>query len=90
MTIDFVKFKNYLIKNNILLFDSQYRISHFRLNNLHLLINDNNQNGGGNNISNSKIIKKVKKLKPSILNHLINSLLDKNIERIKYIFNSCV
>jgi hypothetical protein len=34
MTIDFITFKNYLIDNNILLFDSQYRIAHYRYDKL--------------------------------------------------------
>jgi len=32
MTLDFITFKKYLTDNNILLFDSQYRIAHYRFN----------------------------------------------------------
>jgi hypothetical protein len=69
--IDYIAFKKYLNNNNIFLFDSHYRIAHFRYNNLNKLIK--NQSGGSinNNIMN--------KLNMNILKHFINSLLDKKI-----------
>ena len=53
--MDFVKLKKYLNKNNIYLFDSDYRIVHFRLNNIQNIFNKT-QTGG------SYVIKKVKKI----------------------------
>jgi hypothetical protein len=84
MTINFLKFKNYLIKKDIILFDSQYRIAHFRLNNLHILLN--NMTGGGNN-TNLNILSKIKNLSPSQLNLFVTSLLNKNLNKLSYILN---
>lgn len=70
MTINFLTFKKYLTDNNILLFDSQYRIAHFRYN----LLKDTNENI-------------IMKLNNVTLHNLINSLLNKNTERINWIIN---
>ena len=53
--MDFITFKNYLIKNNILLFDSHYRISYFKLNNLE----HNIQKGGGEYNNSEPLIYKI-------------------------------
>ena len=91
MTITFITFKKYLTDNNILLFDSQYRIAHFRYNNLinNLNINSTNNLIGGalNNNNNNNIIIKLNNI---TLQHFINSLLNKNTERINWIINNCV
>jgi hypothetical protein len=68
MTINFLTFKKHLTDNNILLFDSQYRIAHFRYNNLNK-----------NDI--------ITKLNNVTLHHFVNSLLNKNTERINWIIN---
>jgi len=73
MTIDFITFKNYLIDNDIMLFDSQYRIAHYRYNMI-------------TKINNSNILSKVKNINK--LDNFINSLVTKNIEKINWIINS--
>jgi hypothetical protein len=70
MTIDFITFKNYLIDNNILLFDSQYRIAHYRYHKL----ND------------TTILSKVKSINK--LQNFIDSLVNKNNEKINWILQS--
>ena len=81
MTLDFVNFKKYLSKNNINLFDSQYRIAYYRYNNLGKMLKL--QIGG--NIKNFNLIKQLNNV---LLNHFIDSLLNKNIERINHIINN--
>ena len=80
--IDYISFKKYLNDNDIFLFDSYYRITHFRYNNLNKMIK--NQIGGSinNNIMN--------KLNNTLLKHFINSLLDKNIEKLNHIINTII
>lgn len=81
--IDFVTFKNYLNKNNIYLFDSQYRIIHYRINNLNKLLE---QTGGTNtNIKTNKPAKLLKKINNISLNNFIFALLDKNIQKMTWI-----
>lgn len=87
MTITFLNFKKYLMDNNILLFDSQYRIAHFRYNNLINNLNDNINNLLGGAINKNNIITKLNNI---TLYHFINSLLNKNTERINWIINNCV
>lgn len=76
--MDFVKFKKYLNKNNIYMFDSDYRIVHFRLNNIQNIFN-NTQTGGSN------VIKKVKRINKILLSEFISSLLNKDINKINSI-----
>ena len=71
MTIDFITFKNYLIDNNIMLFDSQYRIAHYRynmLNDINILSKVKNINKLDNFI-NSLVTKNIEKI-----NWIINSI----------------
>ena len=79
--MDFVSFKKYLSNNNINLFDSHYRIIYYRYNNLGKILNS--QNGG--NIKNSNLIKQLNNV---LLNHFVDSLLNKNIDRINWIINN--
>lgn len=92
MTITFLNFKKYLMDNNILLFDSQYRIAHFRYNHLINNLNDNINNIITNNLLGGAINKNniITKLNNITLYHFINSLLNKNTERINWIINNCV
>lgn len=70
--MNFLKFKNYLIKNKIILFDSHYRLIHYRINNI------NGQIGGN-------ICKRnIKKLSPYELENFINALLYNNIIKTNY------
>lgn len=71
--MNYLKLKKYLKKNKINLFDSEYRIIHFRLNNIENILN--NQTGGN-------IIKKVKKINKILLSEFINSLLNRDINKI--------
>ena len=72
--MDYLKFKKYLKKNDINLFDSEYRIVHFRLNNIENIFK--NQTGG------SRIIKKVKRINKILLSEFVNSLLNRDINKI--------
>lgn len=74
----FVEFKKYLNNRNILLFDSEYRISYYRFNNM-----KNNQVGGGSN----KINKIFDYFSDIRLKHFINSLLTNNINKTNYILS---
>lgn len=79
--IDFVSFKNYLNKNNIYLFDSQYRIIHYRINNINKLLG---QTGGSNyKTNNTKQI--LKNMSSASLNHFVFALLDRNIQKMSWI-----
>ena len=66
----------YLKKNNIILFDYQYRLSYYKLNKLQLF---NNQIGGSiNNKNNTNILFKNKSYKETI--NIINLSLSNNIK----------
>jgi hypothetical protein len=78
--INYIAFKKYLNDNNIFLFDSYYRIAHFRYNNLNKLTG--NQKGGS---INNDIIHMLNNV---MLIHFINSLLDKNINKLNHIINT--
>ena len=72
--MDYLKLKKYLKKNDINLFDSEYRIVHFRLNNIENIFK--NQTGGNH------IIKKVKRINKILLSEFVNSLLNRDINKI--------
>jgi hypothetical protein len=78
-SVDFLEFKNILNKNNIYLFDCQYRIAHNRLNNLR----KHEQTGGAINVTNN-----IKKLNTNLLSRLVDSLLTKNISRSNWILDN--
>ncbi len=85
--IDFIDFKKLLNNKNILLFDGQYRIAHFRFNNL---LKQLEQNGGNNETNKSILIDNTDKLKDKLINNnllerLINSLLENNTITTNYI-----
>jgi hypothetical protein len=77
--INFMKFKKILNDNDILLFDSNYRIAHNRLNNLEKM--KNNEQHGGSNF-------KLSKLNKNILNRLVDSLLSSNTDRTNWIISN--
>lgn len=81
--IDFVKFKKHLNNNNIYLFDSQYRIIHYRLNNINKLIG---QVGGSNNTQ-LNILNIINNMNNITLNQLMISVLDKNIDKTSWMIN---
>ncbi len=86
--IDFIDFKKLLNNKNILLFDGQYRIAHFRFNNLLKQLEQNGGNDGNN--SQSILIDNTDKLKDKLINNnllerLINSLLENNTITTNYI-----
>ena len=85
--MDFLEYKNYLIKYNIKLFDCDYRIS---FNNMFVL-NDNifksNQQGGGKSnslyyISPFTIIKKGNE---NVINKLVSNLIVHNFNGAKFV-----
>jgi hypothetical protein len=83
--IDYISFKKYLNDNDIFLFDSHYRIAHFRYNKLNRLTTD--QKGGNINNNTHNI---MNKLRNPLLKHFINSLLDNNIEKLNHIINTII
>ena len=85
MTHNFIKFKKILNKNNIFLFDAQYRIVFYRYNKLI----ENFQKGGSIIISNKSydMLNKIKIKNPILLSHFINSLIFKDDNKINYIID---
>ncbi len=81
--MEYLEFKKFLNKNNIFLFDSNYRIAHYRFNKL-----QKNPVQIGGSIKNDNLINKLSKLNNNYLLHFINSLLDKNVEKTNYILKS--
>jgi hypothetical protein len=92
LQIDFVTFKNILNKNKIFLFDTQYRIAHFRYG--QYIVNKNTTNeinhiqiGGSPGL----LLELINNQGPNKLYHFIDSLLVKNyaksdwiVKQIKY------
>ena len=80
--MNYYNFKKLLNKNNIILYDGNARIIHWKFNKLFNLNQTNIQIGG--NINNYKII--INKLnKKNLIRNLIDSLIDDNINRTNYI-----
>ena len=75
-TIDYTYFKKYLIKYNIKLFDANYRIAHFRYNNLI-------QSGGSSNL-----LKKVNRRSYGMLYNFIIALLDNDTTKLNWILTN--
>jgi hypothetical protein len=81
--IDFLDFKNILNKNNILLFDTQLRIAHFRYNQY---IKNTPQIGGSNILDSNKLLNRINDKSNCLLSHFIDSLIVNNIQKTNYIF----
>jgi response regulator of citrate/malate metabolism len=86
--IYFLTFKNILNKNNILLFDTQMRIAHFRYNKYIKNVKNMEQIGGSNSNKSEKLLIKINKKKEYLLDHFINSLISNNLIKTKFIINS--
>ena len=71
--VTFTTFKKYLIKHNVLLFDADYRIAHFRFNNMI-------QTGGS-----KKILHKITIQNDILLKYFIDSLLTNDNSELKFI-----
>ena len=71
--VTFTTFKKYLIKHNVLLFDADYRIAHFRFNNII-------QTGGS-----KKILHKITIQNDILLKYFIESLLTNDNSELKFI-----
>ena len=80
--IDFLTFKNILNKNNILLFDTQLRIAHFRYNQY---IKTLPQVGGSKSEEPDKLLNKINDKSISLLSRFIDSLVSNNLTKIKFI-----
>ena len=84
--MDFLQYKNNLIKNNILLFDHDYRISYDNLFALNKHIIDYNQTGGGTSseyyISPFVILNRESQFK---IKKLVYFLIDGNIDGAKFV-----
>jgi hypothetical protein len=76
--INFIDFKKFLGKSNILLFDGDYRIAHY--NYLQLL-----EQVGGSKFSPDYLANKIKNNGDTLFKIFINSLVNNNFERINYI-----
>lgn len=92
--IDFLTFKNILNKNNVLLFDTQLRIAHFRYNEY---IKSIIQIGGSDLYKLSKVtlsnepdrlLIKINQKNNYLLYHFIDSLVSNNLIKTKYIIDS--
>jgi hypothetical protein len=77
--MEFVKFRKLLNKNNIYLQDCYYRIIFHRYNNLNKIIG---QTGGGYHSTD------INKMSPSLLNHFVIALIDKNTQKIQWILGN--
>jgi len=88
--MDFLEYKNYLIANNVKLFDHDYRISYKNMLSLNEVIFSQNQVGGGNTIGEYYIspLVIIKQNNNKLINLLIDSLIDNNIEGGKYLCNN--
>lgn len=82
--IDFLTFKNILNNNNVFLFDAQYRIAHFRYNQL---VNNLPQIGGSDSIKPEQILTKLTTIKDCMLCHFVDSLVANNIAKTNYIIS---
>ena len=88
--MDFLTFKNYLIENDIILFDCFYRIAYNNVFNLNDFLAIE-KTGGGHNTNNIyflspfSIIKNKNKKRVKLF---IDNLLDYNFKGAKYICNS--
>jgi hypothetical protein len=80
--IDFLDFKNILNKNNILLFDTQLRIAHYRYNQY---IKTLPQIGGSKFEEPDNILIKINKKKNCLLSHFVDSLITNNLIKTNYI-----
>ena len=85
LQIDFLTFKNILNKNNVLLFDTQLRIAHFRYNQY---IKITPQIGGSNSNEPGKLLIKINQKKNYLLSHFVDSLVSNNLIKIKFIIDS--
>jgi len=83
--IDFLTFKNILNKNNIRLFDTQLRITHFRYNQY---IKSMPQIGGSNSNSHDILLIKINQKNNCLLSHFIDSLVSNNLIKTNYIIDS--
>lgn len=72
-SIDYCYFKKYLSKYNINMFDANYRVAHYRYNNII-------QKGGD-----KKLIRKIKNKSTNLLRIFIESLLENNPDKINWI-----
>ena len=86
--MDFLEYKNYLLANNIHLFDCDYRISYqnaFILN--HTIINTNQT--GGANIKNDEYFLSpflvLKRKNEKVIKLLVKNLVESNFHGAKYI-----
>jgi len=80
--MNYTKFKKYILKKNIHLFDAYSRIIYFKLFN-----NNNLQVGGSNSLN---MINIIKKLDTTNLKIFFDSIYDDNIVRIKYIIKNYI
>ena len=85
LQIDFLTFKNILNKNNVLLFDTQLRIAHFRYNQY---IKSIPQIGGSNSSEPDSLLIRINQKNNCLLSHFIDSLVSNNLIKTKYIIDS--
>jgi hypothetical protein len=78
----FIDYKRLLEKNNIILFDHDYRISYYNINNFNNLKSNNNMIGGGD--YNSFVINLLKEKNTNDLRSIVQMSLSSNP---LYLFN---
>ena len=87
--IEFIKFKNLLNKYNILLFDGDYRIVHYKYEQL---IKSGEQYGGSNIFSNNSnsdfLINKINSHSENLLRIFVYSLMENNTSKVNYILDT--
>ncbi len=87
--IEFTKFKNLLNKHNILLFDGDYRIAHYKYDQI---LKSIGQTGGSNNLSNNNdpefLINKINNRGENLLRIFVYSLVENNLNKTNYILES--
>ena len=76
--MNFLKYKNFLESKNIILFDHEYRISYFNINNFNIKKINNNMTGGGMNT----LYSKLKQLDDNSLLHYVKMSISSNPQHL--------
>ena len=76
--MNFLKYKKFLESKNIILFDHEYRISYFNINNFNIKKINNNMIGGGQN----KMYSKLNCLDDNSLLHYVKMSISSNPQHL--------
>ena len=87
--LEFTKFKKLLNKHNILLFDGDYRIAHYKYDQI---VKSMGQSGGSNNLSSNYdpefLIHKINNRGENLLRIFVYSLVENNLNKTNFILES--